>query len=500
MNKFYVSTAIAYVNGIPHIGHALEFVQADVLARFHRMLGDETFYLTGTDEHGVKIYETAKESGEDTQAFVDNNADKFLEIDRLLNLSNDFFVRTSSDLHKQGARKLWEKMQESGDIYMDTYKGNYCVGCEAFIPEKDLDEEGNCPIHKKKPQILEEENYFFRLSRYSDQIKEAISTGKLQILPESRKKEMLNIIGEGLHDVSFSRPKSVLPWGIEVPGDSDQVMYVWCDALSNYITALGYGQDSDVFKKFWPCDAHVIGKDILRFHAGIWIGMLFSAGIELPKAIYVHGFVTSDGQKMSKSLGNVVDPKFYLDEYGSESLRYFLIREVPTTDDGDFTHGRFLQVYNSELANGLGNLVNRVVMMTEKYCDGKVPEPTSAPEFFSKIEEMFIFYRKSIEAFDLKAAVETLVALVDLGNKYIDDKKPWLLAKEAPEEVPDVMYRLIEILRFIRLLAMPIMPYTAELIGEQISVNEQVFELKWGQSKKGAKVQKGAVLFPRLEK
>lgn len=498
MSKFYLCTAIAYVNAPPHIGHALEFIQADALCRYHRLKGDDTFFLTGTDEHGVKIYEASQKAGVSTQDFVDKNAEIFKSLKGLLNLSNDGFIRTSSESHKKAVQKLWLRLNEAGDIYKGVYKGNYCVGCEAFIPEKDLDEEGNCPIHKRKPDLLEEENYFFRLSKYSEQIKDLISRDELLIFPESRKKEMLNIIGEeGLRDVSFSRPKAVLPWGIDVPGDDSQVMYVWADALSNYITGIGYGSDDVMFEKYWPCDVQLIGKDILRFHAGIWIGMLISAGIEIPKAIYVHGFVTSEGQKMSKSLGNVVDPLEYIEKYGMDSLRYFLLREIPTVDDGDFSHKRFVEIFNSELANNLGNLVNRVVMMTEKYADGKVPKKASGIEMGKFVED----YKKAFEAFDIKRVCEIIISLVDLGNKYIDDKKPWAMAKEESPELPGVLYNLLELLRFVGVLLIPVLPGTAEKILRQIDLDSVKInlDLKWGELEEGLLVRKADALFPRIE-
>ncbi len=502
MEKFYVTTAIAYVNGSPHIGFSLEVIQADVLARYHRLKGDDTFYLTGTDEHGVKIFETAKEEGEDTQAFVDKNAKKFEDLKEVLNLSNDDFIRTSSLSHKRGAQKIWMKMFESGDIYKDSYKGNYCVGCEAFIPEKDLDEEGNCPNHNKKPEILEEENYFFKLSKYSDRIKEAIKTDKLKIVPESRKNEILNIIGDdGLHDVSFSRPKNVLPWGVDVPNDDSQVMYVWSDALSNYITAIGYEEETEQFKKYWPCDVHIIGKDILRFHAGIWIGMLMSADIELPKSIYVHGFITSEGQKMSKTLGNVVDPLEYVEKYGVDAVRYYLLREIPTTDDGDFSHDRFLSVYNSELANGIGNLVNRVTMMTERYLDGKVPAVTEMGEYSTGVDVILDQYNKSVDEFDLKRSCELAMDLVNYANKYIDDEKPWIVAKEGGNNLSEILYNLLESLRYLVVLLLPLIPDTAKKIAAQLGLDtaDLSLDLKWGGMKEGSLVEKGELLFPRLE-
>lgn len=499
--KFYVTTAIAYVNAAPHIGFALELIQGDALARYHRLRGDETYFLTGTDEHGVKIYEVASDIGVPTHELVDMNAEKFENLCEALNLSNDDFIRTSSDRHKRGAIKVWEKLCEKGDIYKDVYKGNYCVGCEAFILDKDLDEEGNCPNHGKKPKILEEENYFFKLSKYSDRIKKVIENDELLILPASRKKEMLNLIGdEGLKDVSFSRPKNLLPWGIEVPGDEDQVMYVWCDALSNYITALDYENEGELFKKFWPCDAHVIGKDILRFHAGIWIGMLLSMELPLPKAIYVHGFITSEGQKMSKSLGNVVDPFEYVEKYGVEALRYYLLREIPTMDDGDFGWKRFVSLYNSELANSFGNLVNRVLMMTERYCGGKVPEESDGEEVFAVVERIMGEYEKAFEKFDLKSACECVVELTDFGNKYIDEKKPWIVAKDGGD-VDEILYNLLEILRILTILFLPILPNLSAHIASGLGLNgaDLRFEKKWGCLKKGNTIKSVGVLFPRIE-
>jgi len=364
-----------------------------------------------------------------------------------------------------------------------------------------LDEEGNCTIHKKKPKLLEEENYFFKLSKYSDQIKAAIESDKLLVRPQSRKNEILNIIGDGLHDVSFSRPKDVLPWGIDVPDDDSQVMYVWCDALSNYITAIDYENEGENFKKYWPCDCHIIGKDILRFHAGIWIGMLLSAGVELPKSIYVHGFVTSGGQKMSKTTGNVVDPLEYIEKYGVDALRYYLMREIPTTDDGDFSHGRFLELHNSELANGLGNLVNRVVMMVDRYVGGKAPAKTDGGELVEKISEIVRSYEGNFDRYDLRKACEDIVSLVDLGNKYIDDKKPWAMAKAEDDGLADVLYNLVEILRYIVILLVPIIPGTAEKIAQQIGLDYSkiAFDIEWGGIEEGFPVKKEDALFPRLE-
>lgn len=512
MKKFYITTAIPYVNAAPHIGFAMEAVQADVLARFHRMKGDRTYFLTGVDEHGVKLYETAKAAGMDTQKFADENAAKFEALKDILNLTNEGFIRTTSDYHKEGARKLWEAMFKKGDIYKGEYKGLYCAGCEAFVLEKDL-VDGKCPNHDKPPKVLKEKNYFFKLSKYSDAIRKAIETDELKVLPESRKHEILNLIGAGLNDVSFSRPKDVLPWGIDVPEDPDQVMYVWCDALSNYITGIGYGESkaekkgSELFEALWPCDAHVIGKDILRFHAGIWIGMLLSAGLKLPKAIYVHGFVTSEGKKMSKSIGNVVDPLEYVEKYGVDPLRYYLMREIPTGDDGDFSKRRFEELYNSELANSYGNLVNRVCMMVDRYLGSKIKGKEKNEELCSKITGTWKIYEEGMENFNMKVAVEAVVELLGYANKYVEDQKPWELAKVDMKALAAVLYNLLEIVRNVSLMLWPVIPGKAEEVLARLGLDVKClsdvgmkcgYGEHFGYLKDGGEVLKGEPLFPRL--
>jgi methionyl-tRNA synthetase len=504
MPKFYVTTSIAYVNAKPHIGYAMEVVQADVLARFHRLKGDETFYQTGTDEHGMKLVQTAKDRGITAKELVDQNAEFFRALKGQLNLSYDHFIRTTDESHMRGAQKLWKKMMAKGDIYKDSYEGLYCVGCEAFVMEKDL-VDGKCPNHNKEPEKLKEENYFFRLSKYADKIKYAIEVNELKIVPQSRKHELLSLINEGLKDVSFSRPKHVLQWGIEVPDDPDQTMYVWCDALSNYITGIGYEDETEQFKKFWPADVHLIGKDILRFHAAIWIGMLLSAGLQLPESIYVHGFITSEGKKMSKSLNNVVDPAGYVDKYGVDALRYFLLKEIPTTDDGDFSKERFNVVYESELANNIGNLVSRVLAMNVKYFDGKVPAADRSNGVFkADVAEMWKKYQAAIGDFDLKKALEIVVDLAMRANKFVDDTKPWVLAKGDQEELARVIYALLEMIRQIALMLLPFIPGTAEKIfgylGQDVSMVGADFAetIKWGGLKEGTVVSKAEPLFARI--
>lgn len=507
--NYFITTSIAYVNAAPHIGFAMELVQADVLARYHRLKGEKVFFETGTDEHGIKIYRTAAEKGMTPQEMVDENAERFLKLTSALNVSQDFFVRTTSPEHQRGAQKLWKKMLASGDIYKGTYEGLYCVGCESYIPEKDLID-GNCAIHKKPPEHLSEENYFFRLSKYSAKIRDLIQSDTLKIVPEPRKNEILNIIGEGLPDVSFSRPQQMLPWGVPVPDDPTQVMYVWCDALSNYITGIGYESENQTFTDFWPADVHLIGKDILRFHAGIWIGMLLSAGLSVPRQIYVHGFITSDGQKMSKSLGNVVDPFDYINEFGVDPVRYYLLKEIPTTDDGDFSRERFMATYSSDLGNNFGNLVYRVFSMNEKYFEGKVvkkvmDDPVALVAAVNSLSGFIEMYHRAIDKFDLKAALEIVWILVNIGNEYVDRTKPWALAKTDQDELAAVMYRLLELVRIIGVLLLPFLPTSSEKLLSQFGESGRIDgtdlsrTLAWGGLIEGSTLVKGPVLFPRFE-
>lgn len=495
--KFYVTTAIAYTNARPHVGHAMEFIHADVIARYHRMIGDDTRFLTGTDEHGSKMDKTARETGIPVAELAEQNVKPFQKLMSEYNISHDDFIRTTEDRHKRGAQKLWGKMVENGDIYKDAYKGLYCVGCEAYIQEKDL-VNGKCQNHDKAPEELEEENYFFRFTKYTKRVAELIESGELEIFPESRKNEILNIIRES-EDVSFSRPKKMLNWGVEVPGDPDHVMYVWCDALSNYITALGYADDGENLR-YWPADLHIIGKDILRFHAGIWIAMLLSAGEQIPKAIGVHGFITTEGKKMSKSLGNVVDPFELLDEHGCDPVRYYFTREIPTTDDGDFSRERFAILYESELVNSLSNLAYRVLSMAEKYCDGKIPEKTG-DDLQGEVSTAWKNYHGHIRNYDLKAAMESAILLVDYGNKHIENAKPWELAKTDSRKVCGVIYNLLELLRHIGMMISPYMPKTASKLQRKLAWEPDGKPFKestrWGVLESGKKIEKGEPLFKR---
>jgi methionyl-tRNA synthetase len=502
--KFYITTSIAYANAAPHIGYAMEVLQADVLARYHRMCGNDVFFLSGMDENGSKVKKTAQEKEINVQEFVDENSARFELLLDTLNVSNNDFIRTTDKIrHWPSAQKMWTELVKAGDIYKDNYEGCYCVGCEAYLTEKDL-VDGQCPNHQKAPEKIQEENYFFKLSKYSKKIQEKIESGELKILPESRKNEILNVIKSGLKDISFSRPKKVLDWGVPVPDDKSQTMYVWCDALTNYISALEYAKDSEKFQKYWPADVHIIGKDILRFHAAIWPGMLMSAGLPLPKKILVHGFITSEGQKMSKSLGNVIDPFEIIDKYGVDALRHYLLREIPSSGDGDFSYERFEEVYQADLANGIGNLVARVMALAT-ISNFQFPISNQSPIFNLQISKTWKKYESFIENFKLNESLNTVWKFISICDEYIEKNKPWQLDGKEKEEV---IYNLIESLRHIAWMIWPFMPETANKIFAQLLADEKERKKElsknlkqaqeWGGLKSGMKIKKKENLFPRL--
>lgn len=501
--KFYITTAISYVNAPPHLGHALEFILTDAIARYKRMMGIDTYFLTGTDEHGVKIYNTAKKLGKDTKALVDENAAYFRALKELLNLSYDDFIQTSDRLrHWPACQKLWKRLQEKGDIYEKEYEGLYCEGCELFMKETEL-LDGNCPIHKRPPVPLKEKNYFFRLSKYSETIVDLIQKGTLKLLPENRQTEFLNVAKEGLLDVSFSRPRDVLPWGVDVPGDDSQVMYVWCDALTNYISALGYAVDADLFKHYWPANVHVIGKDIVRFHAGIWIGMLLSAGVELPKSILIHGFITHNGDKMSKTLGNVVDPVAVVGKYGTDALRYYLLREIPTGRDGDFNDRLFVDRYNADLANNLGNLVNRVHTLVKRNGIESFGFDLYFEPFKKKVDETWQKYTNDMNGYNLHEAIFHVWRLIDFANKMMETEKPWSLLTSDPEKGRAVLCNLLELLRHVSILISPFTPETSRKIRHQLGLPMEIDREKedgWGVLVgEWKKLGEAEIMFPRIE-
>jgi len=463
-NKFYITTAIAYPNGRPHIGFGLEVLQADVLARYHRRLGDDVWFLTGTDEHGLKVFRSAQKEGVDFQEYVDRNSAEFAKLKSVLNVSFDDFIRTTDrQRHWPGAQKLWRENEQ--DIYMKEYEGLYCVGCEGFVNEKDL-VDGNCPEHRAKPEVVREKNYFFKLTKYKKRIGEAIESGELKILPESRSREILNLLKDS-DDFSVSRPVEKISWGIPVPGDPTQVQYVWYDALSNYITAVGYGRDEENFKKWWPADVHVIGKGILRFHAIFWPAMLLAAGLPLPKSIYVHGYISIGGEKISKSLGNVVSPEDAVKKYGVDPVRFYLLREIPSTEDGDFSYEKLEERYNGDLANNLGNLISRVAKLIETKLDGElIFEKKFLDEDSYKVEqtigEVRESYKRHIESFKLHETLADIWALLGFANTYIDFKKPW--AETAGENILKTLTSLVAVIIDSARLLEPFLPETAEKI------------------------------------
>lgn len=474
-NKFYVTTTIPYANAPPHIGFALEIVQADVLARWNRAKGNEVFFLTGTDEHGSKNYKTALKKKLAPQKFVNKNSAFFSELTKKLNISNDNFIRTTDRKnHWPGVVDIWKKLEKKGDIYKKKYTGKYCSGCERYVTEKELDR-GRCVNHPNlEIEKLSEENYFFQLSKYSDKIIELIKNDKLKIIPKQWKNDFLGLVKDGLQDVSFSRDTKYLPWGVPVPDDKTQVMYVWCDALPNYLTGIGYPNKK--FEKFWPADVHVVGKDMLRFHAGIWPGMLLSAGLKLPEKIIVHGFLTVNGKKMSKSLGNVVAPLELLKKYPADTLRYFLLRATPFGDDGDFSEQALIDRHNNELANKLGNLVSRVAGLIEKICNGKCPaHPPQENKLIKKLNEKKI--EKLFENYEFDKVLNEIFGFVDVCNEYIQNKKPW----ETKDK--KVLYELKEAILKIADLLLPFIPSSAEKIKKQFSAT---------------KIKKGEILFRKI--
>ena len=459
----YITTAIPYVNGKPHIGHAMDYLLADVWARYQRQLGKVVRFQTGVDEHGNKIAAKAAELGMTPQQYTDSVYGSFLDFIQRLEVDSTDFIRTTDIKHKAAVQYIWQQLEKAGLIYKGSYEGWYCQGCEAFITDKEAaDNNGICPDHQTPYQRLSEENYYFKASAFTLDITKAIESGKMKIVPNFRKKEFLELIKDGLADVSVSRPAKSLSWGVPVPSDPNQVMYVWLDALSNYITVLGYPSDP-LWKDFWPADVQVVGKDILRFHAGIWPAMLLALGLPLPKTLLVHGHITSGGAKMSKSIGNVVDPIEILDNFGPEALRYFFLRHIPTQDDGDFSWDRFEASYNGELGNDLGNLVQRVAAMATRYQAGVLGDlPPSRHDMGP--------YRAAIESLEFNRALDEVWVIVRALNQYIDRVKPWEVAKRRESDI-EAEAHLVEILAHaagtllqVADLLLPFLPTTARSI------------------------------------
>ncbi len=456
MKKFYVATAIPYVNAKPHIGNAMDYMLADVLARYHRQQGADVFFEVGTDEHGTKIATKAKEAGLEPKVYTDQMVEVFYDFIKKMNVNYTHFIRTTDPTHEKIAQFIWTQLKDY--IYKSTYEGWYCVGCEAFVTSKEATtNNGVCPLHNKPYEKLSEENYYFRLSAFAEPIKQALQAGELTIVPKFREAEILQLIKEGLEDISISRPKKSLSWGIQVPGDDAQVMYVWFEALMNYVTVLGYPDGAD-YQKFWPADVQVVGKDILRFHAAIWPAMLIALNAPLPRTLLVHGFVNVGGTKMSKSVGNVVDPIEIVNSYGVDGFRYYFLRHIPTVDDGDFTWEKFETAYNNELANELGNLVQRVASMVSRYQEGvigDVPRPKHDTGPFHEYMHELQFDR----------ALDYIWMKIRELNVYLEEVKPWAIAKAGDNDhLQEVLAYSITTLRQMADLLWPFLPQTSEAI------------------------------------
>jgi len=519
-NRYYITTSIPYVNGTPHIGHALEYVQCDALARHHRSLGDDTRYHTGTDENALTNLQAAEREGVRIQDLVDRNSKRFLALREPLALTTDTFFRTSTDpLHFPGAQKLWRACAAAGDIYKKHYQGQYCVRCERFYRSEELID-GKCPIHDIVPETVDEENYFFRLSKYQETLRDLITSNTLLVQPEHRREEMLAFIDRGLEDFSISRQaERGRGWGVPVPGDPGQVMYVWVDALSNYITALGHADDDALFHRYWldnPNRVHVIGKDIIRFHVIYWPALLLSANVPIPSVVNVHEFLTVDGGKISKSAGNTIDPVELVALYGNDALRYWLLREMPRAGDGNFSHERLIARYNEDLGNDLGNLANRAVSMLQRYRKGIVPEIVVAGERNRSLIDIGDKLAKRVDSaldrFDFRQALAAIWELVTAANRYVDDTKPWELAKAARNgdsaadaNLDIVLADLIETIRLLAVHLSPFIPLGAAKIAAQVGFSlepgsqDPTQARGWTEALAGRTLPKATPIFPKIE-
>ena len=512
-NTFFVTTAIDYVNSMPHLGTAYEKIGADVLARFQRLFGKDTFFLMGTDEHSINVERQARAQGLGPQEYCDRMAEKFQEVWSLLEISYDDFLRTSQPRHHAAVAQMFRKIMAAGDIYKGKYRGWYCVSCEAFLTDKDL-VEGTCPVHRIKPQWIEENNYFFRLSKYQHDLLDHYEKNPQFVCPSIRHNEIVNVVKEGLQDISISR--SSLGWGIPVPDDSSQVVYVWFDALVNYLTGAGYPAPAipaEQGGRRWPADVHVIGKDITRFHCVIWPAMLMSAGLPLPRKVFGHGFVYIKGAKMSKTEGRSVDPVEAAKRFGPDALRYYLMREIPFDRDGDFAWENFQTRYTSDLANDLGNLVSRVLSMIQRYCQGRVPQADGQPDtdLLQTTSALIGRLPQLVDELDFSGILTQTWSVVQLANRKVEEAAPWNLAKAPAQHgrLFRTLYDLAETLRILAVVIGPFMPSISSRIFQQLGMSldkaqdrpplqpQIPRDTKWGLLKSGQNLGQLAPLFPK---
>jgi methionyl-tRNA synthetase len=513
VSKFYITTPIYYVNDVPHIGHAYTTIAADVVARYHRLLGDEVFFLTGTDEHGQNIEHIAAEKEVSPKEYCDAIVAQFKELWQVLDISNDYFVRTTDERHMVAVQKFARALLASGDVYRGQYSGWYCPRCEAFYQPEELLPENLCPVHKRACEWTEEENYFFALSRYQDQLHHLIAETSFA-QPQARRNELLGVLRQGLRDFSISRER--VRWGVPLPDDPQQVLYVWVDALLNYITAIGYADDEEAFQRYWPADVHLMAKEIIRFHCLYWPAMLMSVGLPIPRLVFAHGWLTKDGQKLSKTTGNTIDPFDLAQRFGPDAVRYFFLREGAFGADWDYTDESFIRRYNADLANDFGNLLNRTVQMVVRYFDGVVPQPSEGDQAEDQnltqlAASLGARIGDGVQRLALQEVLIHVWNLVEQANRYVQETSPWELAKarkagsaQAGERLATVLYNLVDVLRLLGYCLVPVMPSKAIELLKRLGLSfdpgaDWEVLTSVGAYPPGTHLSPGEVLFPRYE-